>query len=207
MEGDILNLGILDIEMTCDGKQIGNKFIDDGRMKHSKREIIAVGFIVFNDKYKILEEYKSFVRPSVNYILTDYCKNLTGITQTNVDSGKKCNDAFYDILKICKKHNVKIIMTFGNADKSGIFSSAKWCRKSKDQVQYMYVIANRILDIKPIIIESNFYNLKQKNLGLSKIADTLKIKNAGTLHNALNDSLLLLKICRKIKLKINRVNF
>ena len=38
-----LHYGLLDIEMTCDGKQENGKFIDDGRMKRSQREIISVG--------------------------------------------------------------------------------------------------------------------------------------------------------------------
>ena len=42
-----LHYGLLDIEMTCDGKQENGKFIDDGRMKRSQREIISVGFVVY----------------------------------------------------------------------------------------------------------------------------------------------------------------
>lgn len=48
-----MHYGLLDIEMTCDGKQENGKFIDDGRMKRSQREIISVGFVVCDDKYNI----------------------------------------------------------------------------------------------------------------------------------------------------------
>lgn len=48
-----LHYGLLDIEMTCDGKQENGKFFDDGRMKRSQREIISVGFVVCDDKYNI----------------------------------------------------------------------------------------------------------------------------------------------------------
>ena len=38
------------MEMTCDGRREGDKFIDDGRMSRYQREIISVGFIVVDDK-------------------------------------------------------------------------------------------------------------------------------------------------------------
>ena len=196
-----MNFGILDIEMTCDGRQDGEKFIDDGRMKHFQREIISVGFIVFDDKYTKKRKYKSFVKPVHNKILTDYCKNLTKITQENVDNGKKCNEAFRDIVKICKYYSVRCILTFGGADKAGIFSSIRWCREAKEQIKNMYIIASKIIDIRPLIIKNINCNDSQKGLSLSKIANMLKIKNNLTKHNALNDALLLYKICKNIDLK------
>lgn len=100
--------GFLDIEMTCDGKQENGKFIDDGRMKHSQREIISVGFVVCDDKYNIKNSYSSFIKPVHSTKITDYCEKLTGITQSDVDHGKKCNNAFRDIRpKILKEIDCK----------------------------------------------------------------------------------------------------
>lgn len=121
--------GILDIEMTCDGKQDNGKFIDDGRMKRAQREIISVGFVVCDDKYNIKNRYSSFVKPVNNPTITDYCENLTGITQNDVNHGKKCNNAFRDIREMCEKYSIDYIFTFGNADKDGIIVSAKWIKK------------------------------------------------------------------------------
>ena len=194
-----MNFGILDLEMTCDGRQEGTKFIDDGRMKHYKREIISVGFIVVDEKYNIKSNYKSFVKPAYNKILTDYCKNLTRIKQNEVDSGKKCDNAFRDIKKICERYSVKKIITFGNADKVGIISSIKFCKKAKEKVIYMYIILSKIIDIQPKIIKI----MNQKNvIGLMKIVELLKIKNNKSNHNALNDVLILRKICKKLNLVI-----
>ena len=194
-----MNIGVLDVEMTCDGKQQGERFIDDGRMKHSKREIISVGFVVFDEKYAVKTTYSAFVKPARNFILTEYCKNLTGITQVEVNGGKYCNDAFRDILKICRKYSVEIILTFGNADKFGILNSAKYCQKAKQPVENMYIVAQKILDVNPIILDA----INQKNVGLTKIANMLQVKNKSVNHNALNDSLLLLKIFKRLNLKIS----
>ena len=139
-----MNFGIMDLEMTCDGRQEGENFIDDGRMEHSQREIISVGFVVINEKYAVKKIYHSFVKPVLNAQLTEYCKNLTGIAQEKVDGGKKCNATFKDIFEICNEHAVKIILTFGNADKFGIFNSARFCKKAKQPVRHMFIIAAKM---------------------------------------------------------------
>ena len=89
--------------MTCDGKQDNGKFIDDVRMKRAQREIISVGFVVCDDKYNIKNRYSSFVKPVNNPTITDYCENLTGITQNDVNHGKSVIMLFA-ILEKCAKN-------------------------------------------------------------------------------------------------------
>jgi len=65
---------ILDLEATCDDKsQIQN-------------EIIEIGAIKLNGHLEKIDEFQSFIRPIVNPILTPFCKNLTTIEQSDVDS-------------------------------------------------------------------------------------------------------------------------
>lgn len=198
-----MNFGILDLEMTCDGRQEGKKFIDDGRMRHAQREIISVGFIVADKNFSVKENFQSFVKPARNPILTEYCKNLTGITQAEVDGGKICNEVFGDIAKICRKFSVEIILTFDTFDKAGVINSAQFCKKADEPYKNMYVISQKILDVKPIIL-SAVNNDNKKRLSLSKISQMLQIENDAAKHNALNDALLLSKICKRIKLKIRK---
>lgn len=195
-----MNYGLLDIEMTCDGKQENGKFIDDGRMKHSQREIISVGFVVCDDMYKIKDRYSSFVKPVHNTKITDYCMGLTGITQSDVDHGKKCNNAFRDIEEICKRYSVDYIFTFGNADKVGIESSTKWNKKEKEKVENLLAVSKKIIDVRPAILK--WINSK-KSPSLSKIADKLGVSIKGEPHNALNDAVLLCKICKKINIQVD----
>ena len=49
-----------------------------------------------------------------------YCMKLTGITQSDVGRGKKCNNAFRDIGELCKRYFVDYIFPFGNADKGAL---------------------------------------------------------------------------------------
>ena len=194
--------GILDIEMTCDGKQENGKFIDDGRMKRSQREIISVGFVVCDDKYNIKNRYSSFVKPVNTTTITNYCENLTGITENDINHGKKCNNAFRDIREMCEKYSIDYIFTFGNSDKDGIIISAKWIRKKKEKAGNLYFISEKIIDVRPAILKGINCKNYRRSPSLSKIAETLQIKMKGRHHNALNDAVLLYKICKELNIQI-----
>lgn len=197
-----LTYGILDIEMTCDGKQENGKFIDDGRMKRSQREIISVGFVVCDEKYNIKNRYSSFVKPVSTTSITDYCENLTGITQNDINHGKKCNNAFRDIRDMCEKYSIDYIFTFGNSDKDGIIISAKWIRKKKEKVGNLYFISEKIIDVRPTILKGINCKNYRRSPSLSKIAEMLQIKMKGRHHNALNDAVLLYKICKELNVQV-----
>lgn len=198
-----MNYGFLDFEMTCDGKQKDGKFIDDGRMRCSQREIISVGFVVCDDKYNIKNKYSSFVKPVHITTITEYCKNLTGITQNNVDKGKKCNNAFRDVREMCNKYAVDYIFTFDSADKAAIKVSAKWNRKAQEKVNNLYPILEKIIDVRPEILKR--IDCKNYRLSLLKIAEKLEIKIKGEHHNALNDAVLLYMICKKLNIQLDYV--
>lgn len=189
--------------MTCDGRQEDGKFIDDGRMKHSQREIISVGFVVCDDKYNIKNKYSSFVKPVHNTTITDYCEKLTGITQSDVDRGKKCNNAFRDIREMCKRYSVDYIFTFGNADKTGIMFSVKWNRKEKEKVNNLFAVSEKIIDVRPEILKRIDCKNYRRCPCLPKIAEKLEVKIKGEHHNALNDAVLLYKICSKLNIQVD----
>lgn len=198
-----LHYGLLDIEMTCDGKKEDEKFIDDGRMKRSQREIISVGFVVCDDKYNLKKRYSSFVRLVHNTTITDYCENLTGITQRDVDHGKKCNNAFHDIREICKRYSIDYIFSFGNADKMGIIYSVKWNKKEKEKVDNLFVVSEKIIDVRPAILKGINCKNYRRSPSLFKIAEQLDVKIEGEHHNALNDANLLYKICRELNVQVD----
>jgi len=188
--------------MTCDGKKIKGKFIDDGRFKHSHREVISVGFVVVDKKYNIKAKYSSFIKPVHNPCLTQYCQELTGISQYNVDNGKKCNDAFKDIFSLCRKFNIKSILTFGTCDKMGLSTSIRWIKKNnrREKVWAIAAIANMLIDVQPAIIKSVYPKGMKDSPGLKKIADKMEIMSNKSTHNALNDAILLASICCNAKI-------
>ncbi len=188
------------MEMTCDGRHEGDKFIDDGRMPRYQREIISVGFIVIDDKYNIRNRYSSNVKPIHSPVLSDYCKKLTGITQNEVDRGKKSNNAFRDMKSLCDRYNVDYIFVFGDFDEIAIKATAKWNKKAKEKTDNLFVIKDKIVDVRPAIIEA--FGGRCNGMGLSKVADELGIKKKGEHHDAVDDAMLLFRVCKKLNIQM-----
>ncbi len=197
-----MNYGFLDIEMTCDGHIDDGRFIDDGRMHFSKREVISVGFIVSDDKYIIKNRYYSIVKPMINPVLSDYCKQLTGLSQDQVDNGKKCKNAIRDIRTLCNRYSVDYIFTYGNADKDVLnITCQKNRKKFKENVGDIYAVRDKMVDVQPAIAEG--LGVKGKPCqSLNSVRENLKIKNKGTHHDSLDDAMTLYKICREIDIQM-----
>lgn len=50
-------------------------------------ETIEIGLVLIDlETLEVVDEFQRFVRPQINPILTDFCKELTSIHQTDVDS-------------------------------------------------------------------------------------------------------------------------
>ena len=67
----------VDLEATCWAK--GEK---QGRM-----EIIEIGAVLYRPESGVVGEHQIFVRPMQSPVLSDFCKELTGITQAQIDAG------------------------------------------------------------------------------------------------------------------------
>lgn len=79
-------LFVLDVEATC---------VED-RNPSFKMEIIEFPIVLIDTaQQKIIDEFHSYVRPVINPVLSDFCLNLTGITQQQVDEAP----VFPEVLK------------------------------------------------------------------------------------------------------------
>jgi inhibitor of KinA sporulation pathway (predicted exonuclease) len=76
MNGTLL---IIDLEATCWEKSSTHK---------NENEIIEIGAVVVDGEYNMLGEIQRLVRPVRNPILSDFCTELTSITQSEVDSAE-----------------------------------------------------------------------------------------------------------------------
>ncbi len=70
---------VLDLEATCDE-------VETDAISGENREMIEIGAVKIDlATGEEVAHFQSFVRPVVNPTLTDFCKNLLGITQEDVD--------------------------------------------------------------------------------------------------------------------------
>lgn len=69
---------VIDLEATC---------CDDERFPRQEMEIIEIGAVIADARsYRLVDEFQSFVRPVRHPVLTAFCRQLTGITQEDVDA-------------------------------------------------------------------------------------------------------------------------
>ena len=81
----------IDFEATCDGEIVirdGKKSFRSSRTKgqYWQNEILSFPVVIVDLKTRtVCDEFHTFIRPTINPILTDYCKQLTGISQWQID--------------------------------------------------------------------------------------------------------------------------
>jgi inhibitor of KinA sporulation pathway (predicted exonuclease) len=75
----------VDLEATCD--EVGES--ESSRplaVVPDQMETIEIGLVVIDlETLEIVDEFQRFVRPQINPVLTDFCKQLTSIQQADVD--------------------------------------------------------------------------------------------------------------------------
>ena len=76
----------VDLEATCD-EVSESEPPKSLAVVPDQMETIEIGLVVIDlETLDIVDEFKRFVRPQINPILTDFCKKLTSIQQADVDS-------------------------------------------------------------------------------------------------------------------------
>ncbi|WP_419923386.1 exonuclease domain-containing protein [Candidatus Poriferisodalis sp.] len=80
---------VVDVEATC---------WDDLRHPHSEREIIEIGAVRLDDYYVEQSWFSQTVRPVRHRELSEFCTQLTGITQAEVDAARGFAEVLADFV-------------------------------------------------------------------------------------------------------------
>ena len=177
---------ILDLEWTSwKGNHCGNN--QEKRKSWQKKEIIQIGAVKFDKNYKIIDKLNIYVKPMFNPILSDYIKNLTGISQKKLE---KKGMTFIQSYKIIKKF----------CRRTKIFSNGYDNLIMKINLDYNNCTDRKlnIIDIRKIL--NMRYKIPEKFLH-SPVIHTFfgyKLKK-NKMHNATHDCLNVLKALKKVK--------
>lgn len=177
---------IVDLEATC---------CNDGSFPRDEMEIIEIGAVMLSaETLQIVSEFQTFIQPLQHPQITDFCKELTSISQNDVDSAPNFKEA------------IKSFQTWANGFASFDFSS--WGYYDKNQLEKDC----RFHQI-PFPINAPHRNLKlefsqllgvSKGYGMSKALSKIGIKLEGTHHRGIDDARNIAKIfvyIQKQKLK------
>ncbi len=165
---------ILDLEATCSEK------------KDIENEIIEIGAVKIIDG-KVVDTFDAFVKPVLNPVLTDFCKELTTIRQEDVDNAKGFKEVFADFMSWIGTSDFEY-MSWGFYDRKQFEHD---CRMHKIDTSWT---ANHT-NIKLMFADKT----KMRPCGMDKALRLLHIPLEGTHHRGIDDA----KNIAKIYLDIN----
>jgi len=172
MGRQIKRFAVIDLEATC----WPNDYERDGQ----DQEIIEIGCVVlggYAKKFEVLEEYQAFVRPLKSKI-SDFCTELTTITQADVDAAKPWYTVSVDFANLLRKHKISGWGSWGDFD-----------RQLFERAAALYRIRNPLppqhINLKLMTAMERGWN---QELGLDRAMHRLGIPFEGTQHRALNDA-------------------
>ena len=163
---------VIDLEATCS---------DDGAIDELSMETIEIGACFVNGDGIVLGSFQSFVRPIQNPELTNFCVQLTGIRQENVDSAPSFAIAADLLAQFVGRHKTSetIWFSWGKYDLKQI---------ARDSIRHGI----------PNPIELPHQNAKRlfakaqrigKEVGMSRACQMVGLEIEGAHHRALDDAL------------------
>ena len=171
---------VVDLEATCCAN---NEF------PRYEMEIIEIGAVLLDSENKTVSTFQTFVKPTVHPLLTDFCKELSTITQDQVDTAPSFNIAMTSFLNWLHEYVIAFydFYSWGDFDKNIIVRQAK-------QLNYK----NPKLDM----LLSNHFNLKQifadrngvKPMGVSSALKFKGLKFENQQHRAIYDAINIAKL-------------
>ena len=162
---------VIDFEATCDNK---------GIIPRNEMEIIEFAAIsVRKDILTIEDEFTMFVKPQLHSELTDFCKNLTNITQYDVDTAfcfKDVLESFYIWLN--KFEGNKTFCSWGDYDKKQLQQDC-----ILHDVEYPF--SDEHINVKKLFSEIKNYN---RTYSLGTAIKKLNLEFEGTPHRGIDDA-------------------
>ena len=161
---------IIDLEATCsDTKQISRR----------EMEIIEIGAVIVEAKnLNIVSEFQTFIKPVRNPILTDFCIQLTSITQEQVDNAPSYQEAIADFKQWLYQYSDFIFGSWGDYDRKQFQQDSKFH-------QLTYPISSGHINLKKLFFSNQ--RLK-KRYGMAQALKIAEIELLGTHHRGIDDA-------------------
>ena len=166
---------IIDFEATCE---------KDGTMYNpiQNQEIIEFPMILMNEDGKVIEEYHNYVKPIFNPVLTEFCTNLTGITQDKVEFASPFEIVWKKVSIILSAYNVEYnIIPIAHGDWDFKIMLPKQLALISQKLPSMF---KQWCNIKKIYEK----HTRQKCKSIPKALEQIGMKFEGRLHSGIDDT-------------------
>ncbi|MEA5597299.1 3'-5' exonuclease [Rivularia sp. UHCC 0363] len=162
---------ILDLEATCS---------NDGGIPSEEMEMIEIGAVMLNrSTWEIDAEYQKFIKPVRHPKLTEFCTELTTITQQDVDTAPTFPEVIPYFKQWVDSYPNHIFCSWGNYDKKQFIQDCEF-----HHLDYPFGAEHR--NIKKEF--SLYIGDNKKRFGMAEALQHLEIELQGTHHRGIDDA-------------------
>ena len=185
---------VLDFEATCD------------RPAPVPQEIIEFPSVLLSgETFEVVDEFRSFVRPTHHPQLSPFCVELTGITQEQVDPAEPFETVWADHVAWLRSNNLRVASDDDGAEFSFILcgdwdlrkmlpAQCRACRRPIESIPHAY---RQWINIKKHFAASLGIQ-SRKAPGMAGMLRRLDIELTGRHHSGIDDCRNIAKIVRRL---------
>lgn len=163
---------IVDLETTCQSADLDPKRV-------YPKETIEIGAVRIKNGI-VVDSFERFVKPLKMPFLTAFCKDLTPITQEQVDKGVHFTQALQDFSNFCGDSK---IMSFGKFDKTTLLQDME--TNNVDNVVFKNHLENHHVNLKKLM-QTTY--LEGNKLDTETMFKVVQLKFDGKLHRGIDDA-------------------
>ena len=163
------SVAIIDLECTCDS---------DGDF--GPHEIIEIGAVVGKlslESFEVFDELQIYVRPIINPTLTNFCTELTGITQSTVNAAKLLEEELSTLSNWLQTNKVTAWASWGK------FDANQFARECE-----LKVLKNPMSDLQHLNLKQLFARKFGHRVGLSRALGLRGLTFDGRQHSGIADA-------------------
>ena len=172
-----MNYIVFDLEATCTNTR---------QFPHTEMEVIEVGAVKYTikeDTLLVVDQFQSFVKPVIHPTLTDFCKQLTTITQNQVDRAfgfQQVLSDFHDFIDLRQDYT---LCSWGFYDRKQLTLDCKYHNLPIEWLEKHISLSHQY---RKIVTPPNN---KIKRYGVSSALEKEGLEFVGTPHRALSDAI------------------
>lgn len=161
---------VIDLEATC---------CDDDSFPRTEMETIEIGAVmVCPETFQPFDEFQSFIRPVRNPLLTDFCCELTGISQRQVDAAPLFPSALDSLIHWANDYCPFVFCSWGDYDRTQLQSDCSF-----HSVDYPF-------EGEHVNLKAQFASMngQRKKLGVPAALRSIGLAFSGSHHRGIDDA-------------------
>jgi 3'-5' exoribonuclease 1 len=163
---------VVDLEATCCDRQT---------IPRHQMETIEIGAVMVDlETLSIVDEFQTFIKPRRHPILTDFCLQLTSISQAQVDTAPTFPAAIELWQPWLRQFDRTIFASWGDYDRKQLQQDSQ-----HHHIDLPYPVSSNHINLKQIFSTTQGLN---KRYGMAQALNLVSIELTGTHHRGIDDA-------------------